>query len=191
MPVWWLVVGRWLVCHNFWKLRFHRSYRLFCNRLPLRVFSGCSTSRTARRGSGASRRSSRWSRSISNLTTMTRWWSVTRNSSPISSQRWRGRPTTTHLWSSKQFLEWWNVRIWSVFRSKVNKNNLQHRSVSQKIVFFITLFFCFRNHSEKSINSILDYISTSKQMELLQNFYETTLDALRDAKVAYLKQSNI
>jgi len=39
-----------------------------------------------------------------------------------------------------------------------------------------------RNHSEKSINSILDYISTSKNMELLQNFYETTLDALRDAK---------
>ncbi|KAK3735842.1 hypothetical protein QZH41_020006, partial [Actinostola sp. cb2023] len=47
-----------------------------------------------------------------------------------------------------------------------------------------------RNHSEKSINSILDYISTSKQvkyigvkiMELLQNFYETTLDALKDAK---------
>ncbi|XP_070505126.1 COP9 signalosome complex subunit 2 isoform X1 [Chironomus tepperi] len=39
-----------------------------------------------------------------------------------------------------------------------------------------------RNHSEKSINSILDYISTSKNMELLQDFYETTLDALRDAK---------
>jgi len=39
-----------------------------------------------------------------------------------------------------------------------------------------------RNYSEKSINSILDYISTSKQMELLQNFYETTLEALKDAK---------
>ncbi|KAK9507655.1 hypothetical protein O3M35_007464 [Rhynocoris fuscipes] len=39
-----------------------------------------------------------------------------------------------------------------------------------------------RNHSEKSINSILDYISTSKNMDLLQNFYETTLDALKDAK---------
>lgn len=38
-----------------------------------------------------------------------------------------------------------------------------------------------RNHSEKSINSILDYISTSKN-ELLQDFYETTLDALKDAK---------
>ena len=39
-----------------------------------------------------------------------------------------------------------------------------------------------RNYSEKSINSILDYISTSQQMELLQEFYETTLEALRDAK---------
>jgi len=39
-----------------------------------------------------------------------------------------------------------------------------------------------RNYSEKSINSILDYISTSKQMDLLQCFYETTLDALKDAK---------
>lgn len=39
-----------------------------------------------------------------------------------------------------------------------------------------------RNYSEKSINSILDYISTSNQMDLLQQFYETTLDALRDAK---------
>lgn len=39
-----------------------------------------------------------------------------------------------------------------------------------------------RNYSEKSINSILDYISTSKNMELLQEFYETTLEALKDAK---------
>lgn len=39
-----------------------------------------------------------------------------------------------------------------------------------------------RNYSEKSINSILDYISTSQQMGLLQNFYETTLEALKEAK---------
>ncbi|RDD37030.1 COP9 signalosome complex subunit 2 [Trichoplax sp. H2] len=39
-----------------------------------------------------------------------------------------------------------------------------------------------RNYSEKSINSILDYISTSDEADLLQNFYETTLDALREAK---------
>lgn len=41
-----------------------------------------------------------------------------------------------------------------------------------------------RNYSEKSINSILDYISTSNRdrMQLLQEFYETTLEALKDAK---------
>ncbi|TNN07120.1 COP9 signalosome complex subunit 2 [Schistosoma japonicum] len=39
-----------------------------------------------------------------------------------------------------------------------------------------------RNYSEKSINSILDYVSTSKQMDLLQQFYITTLDALRESK---------
>lgn len=39
-----------------------------------------------------------------------------------------------------------------------------------------------QNHSEKSINAILDYISTSKQMNVLQEFYETTLEALKDAK---------
>lgn len=39
-----------------------------------------------------------------------------------------------------------------------------------------------RNYSERSINSILDYISTSKQMDLLQDFYETTLLALKETK---------
>ena len=35
-----------------------------------------------------------------------------------------------------------------------------------------------RNHSEKSINSILDYISSSKQMELLQNLGEQLITLL-------------
>jgi COP9 signalosome complex subunit 2 len=39
-----------------------------------------------------------------------------------------------------------------------------------------------RNYSEKSLNSILDYVSTSQQSELLQWFYETTLEALQDAR---------
>ncbi|CAJ0578071.1 unnamed protein product, partial [Mesorhabditis spiculigera] len=39
-----------------------------------------------------------------------------------------------------------------------------------------------KNYSEKSINSILDHISTSKQPDLLQRFYETTLEALKDSK---------
>lgn len=39
-----------------------------------------------------------------------------------------------------------------------------------------------KNQGEKSINSILDYTSTSKNMELLQEFYEITLQALKHAK---------
>mmetsp|Transcript_5110 Transcript_5110/g.9638 ORF Transcript_5110/g.9638 Transcript_5110/m.9638 type:complete len:437 (-) Transcript_5110:163-1473(-) len=39
-----------------------------------------------------------------------------------------------------------------------------------------------RNYSEKCINSILDHVSSSSNMELLQEFYETTLKALEEAK---------
>mmetsp|Transcript_8968 Transcript_8968/g.16154 ORF Transcript_8968/g.16154 Transcript_8968/m.16154 type:complete len:441 (-) Transcript_8968:1502-2824(-) len=39
-----------------------------------------------------------------------------------------------------------------------------------------------RNYSEKSINSILEFISNTQNMVLLQQFYETTLDALTEAK---------
>jgi COP9 signalosome complex subunit 2 len=39
-----------------------------------------------------------------------------------------------------------------------------------------------RNCSEKVINSILDFVSTSDVSELLAEFYETTLRALEEAK---------
>ncbi|KAL3277406.1 hypothetical protein HHI36_012755 [Cryptolaemus montrouzieri] len=39
-----------------------------------------------------------------------------------------------------------------------------------------------KNHGEKSINSILDYTSTSRDIDILKDFYETTLDALKLAK---------
>ncbi|KAI6180252.1 COP9 signalosome complex subunit 2 [Aphelenchoides besseyi] len=39
-----------------------------------------------------------------------------------------------------------------------------------------------KNYAEKSINSILDYVSTSKQTGLLLKFYQITLDALQTAK---------
>ncbi|KAG0234097.1 hypothetical protein BGW41_001234 [Actinomortierella wolfii] len=38
-----------------------------------------------------------------------------------------------------------------------------------------------RNYSEKSINNILDYISSSADMAFMEKFYKTTLDALKDA----------
>ncbi|KAL3893051.1 MAG: hypothetical protein SGPRY_014522 [Prymnesium sp.] len=39
-----------------------------------------------------------------------------------------------------------------------------------------------RNYSEKVINKVLDLVSGSQQMELLQTFYETTLVALQEAR---------
>ncbi|KAI9017634.1 PCI domain-containing protein [Gaertneriomyces semiglobifer] len=39
-----------------------------------------------------------------------------------------------------------------------------------------------RNYSEKSINNILDYVSTSSDMEFLEEFYSLTLQALEEAR---------
>ena len=39
-----------------------------------------------------------------------------------------------------------------------------------------------RNYGEKVINSVLDFVSTSSKVDLLQEFYETTLQALEEAK---------
>ena len=37
-----------------------------------------------------------------------------------------------------------------------------------------------RNYSEKSINNILDYVSTSDDMRLVEQFYEVSLEALKE-----------
>ena len=39
-----------------------------------------------------------------------------------------------------------------------------------------------RNKSEKKINSLLDYVSASPNMQLLQDFYATTLSALQASR---------
>jgi COP9 signalosome complex subunit 2 len=39
-----------------------------------------------------------------------------------------------------------------------------------------------RNESEKTINNIIDHISTSGEMDLTENFYHITLDILKQAK---------
>lgn len=67
---------------------------------------------------------------------------------------------------------------------KINYKLTQYESMMKRYKQLLTYIksAVTRNHSEKSINSILDYLSTSKQMGLLQDFYETTLEALKDAK---------
>jgi COP9 signalosome complex subunit 2 len=39
-----------------------------------------------------------------------------------------------------------------------------------------------RNYSEKSINNILDYVSSSDDMTFMEKFYQTTLTSLADSK---------
>ncbi|EDW63245.1 COP9 signalosome complex subunit 2 [Drosophila novamexicana] len=78
--------------------------------------------------------------------------------------------------------EWGFKALKQMIKINFSLNNYKEMMVRYKQLLTYIKSAVTRNHSEKSINSILDYISTSKNMELLQNFYETTLDALRDAK---------
>jgi len=78
--------------------------------------------------------------------------------------------------------EWGFKALKQMIKINFRLNNFGEMMTRYKQLLLYIKSAVTRNHSEKSINSIMDYISTSKQMELLQNFYETTLDALRDAK---------
>jgi len=78
--------------------------------------------------------------------------------------------------------EWGFKALKQMIKINFRLSNFDEMMVRYKQLLTYIKSAVTRNHSEKSINSILDYISTSNQMELLQNFYETTLDALRDAK---------
>nr|SVE76321.1 EOG090X04DO [Daphnia longispina] len=78
--------------------------------------------------------------------------------------------------------EWGFKALKQMIKILFTLNNYQEMMTRYKQLLTYIKSAVTRNHSEKSINSILDYISTSKQMELLQDFYETTLDALKDAK---------
>jgi len=78
--------------------------------------------------------------------------------------------------------EWGFKALKQMIKLNFKLDNYDEMMIRYKMLLLYIKTAVTRNHSEKSINSILDYISTSKQMELLQNFYETTLDALRDAK---------
>ena len=71
----------------------------------------------------------------------------------------------------------WNKNTLLYEQSKYDEMMTRYKNLLMYIKSAVT-----RNYSEKSINSILDYISTSNRLGLLQNFYETTLEALKEAK---------
>ncbi|XP_011189326.1 PREDICTED: COP9 signalosome complex subunit 2 [Bactrocera latifrons] len=78
--------------------------------------------------------------------------------------------------------EWGFKALKQMIKINFKLNNYNEMMERYKLLLTYIKSAVTRNHSEKSINSILDYISTSKNMEILQKFYETTLDALKDAK---------
>lgn len=78
--------------------------------------------------------------------------------------------------------EWGFKALKQMIKISFRLGNYADMMVKYKLLLTYIKSAVTRNYSEKSINSILDYISTSKQMELLQDFYETTLDALKEAK---------
>ncbi|XP_065207566.1 COP9 signalosome complex subunit 2 isoform X2 [Planococcus citri] len=78
--------------------------------------------------------------------------------------------------------EWGFKALKQMIKINFKLNNYDEMMARYKQLLTYIKSAVTRNHSEKSINSILDYISTSKNMSLLQDFYETTLDALKDAK---------
>ncbi|KAF5283164.1 hypothetical protein FQR65_LT02676 [Abscondita terminalis] len=78
--------------------------------------------------------------------------------------------------------EWGFKALKQMIKINFKLSNFKEMMVRYKQLLTYIKSAVTRNHSEKSINSILDYISTSKNMELLQDFYETTLEALKDAK---------
>ncbi len=98
------------------------------------------------------------------------------------------------------FCYWWLNHNFLVFKANYDEMMKRYKELLTYIKSAVV-----RNYSERSINSILDYISTSKQvnlanptrsilplshwdleqfwkMDLLQNFYETTLLALKETK---------
>ena len=51
-----------------------------------------------------------------------------------------------------------------------------------KLLHYIHTNVVTRNMGEKVINSLLEFVSNCSDMNVLQRFYETTLEALREAK---------
>merc|ERR1712216_307441 len=60
--------------------------------------------------------------------------------------------------------------------------NYKEMMVTYKVMLTYIKSAVTRNYSEKVINKVLDLVSGSQNMELLQEFYETTLKALQEAK---------
>lgn len=78
--------------------------------------------------------------------------------------------------------EWGFKALKQIVKLKFRLGKFQEMIVRYKEMLTYIRSAVTRNYSEKCINSILDFVSSSNQMSLLQEFYETTLAALQEAR---------
>eukprot|EP00321_Phaeocystis_globosa_P009198 CAMPEP_0118829538 /NCGR_PEP_ID=MMETSP1162-20130426/23197_1 /TAXON_ID=33656 /ORGANISM="Phaeocystis Sp, Strain CCMP2710" /LENGTH=435 /DNA_ID=CAMNT_0006760721 /DNA_START=63 /DNA_END=1370 /DNA_ORIENTATION=+ len=78
--------------------------------------------------------------------------------------------------------EWGFKAHKQMVKLQFKQKNYKEMMVTYKVMLTYIKSAVTRNYSEKVINKVLDLVSGSQNMELLQEFYETTLKALQEAK---------
>jgi len=78
--------------------------------------------------------------------------------------------------------EWGFKAHKQMVKLQFKQKNFKEMMVTYKAMLTYIKSAVTRNYSEKVINKVLDLVSGSQNMELLQEFYETTLKALQEAK---------
>lgn len=78
--------------------------------------------------------------------------------------------------------EWGFKALKQIVKLKFRLGDFRNMIVRYKEMLTYIRSAVTRNYSEKCINSILDFVSSSNQMSLLKEFYETTLVALQEAR---------
>lgn len=78
--------------------------------------------------------------------------------------------------------EWGFKALKQIVKLKFRIGEFENMLVRYKEMLTYIRSAVTRNYSEKCINAILDFVSSSNQMSLLQEFYEKTLDALQEAR---------
>ncbi|KAK4882745.1 hypothetical protein RN001_006064 [Aquatica leii] len=78
--------------------------------------------------------------------------------------------------------EWGFKALKQMVKINFNLKNYHETMIRYKELLTYIKHSVTKNHGEKSINNILDYTSTSKDIEVLRDFYEITLETLKHAK---------
>lgn len=78
--------------------------------------------------------------------------------------------------------EWGFKALKQIVKNRFKQGNYEDMMKAYRELLTYIKSAVTRNVSEKSINSILEYVSTAQDADLLQKFYAATLESLLDAK---------